>query len=164
MMKGILVRVFIPVALYLVQGMLLPSFFGGFIYPELLLCWLLSWGLLAGSQEGLAMGVFCGFLADMISPSFLGFYLAVYGFIGWFSGHVREQVYHDTILLPLSFIFTSTIAVQIIFLMKLFFIHFSFTMMGSWLIFSLEQLLWNLLFVLPVYGMAKYLWIDYGEY
>lgn len=164
MMRGIFIRICFPVVLYLVQGMFFPSLVGGGIYPELLLCWLLSWGLLAGSQEGLAMGAFCGFLADMISPSFLGLYLVMYGTIGWFSGHVREQVYHDTILLPLSFIVSGTVVVQIVFLVQLLFANFSFTMLGSWFLFSLEQLLWNLLFVLPIYGAARYLWAQSMEY
>lgn len=158
MIGGVVVRIGVPILLYFLQSFFFPALIGGFVYPQLLLCWLLSWGLLADSREGFFMGLYCGFLADISSPLFFGFFTLLGGFLGWFSGQVREKVYHDTILLPLAFILGGTVALQVVILITLFWTHFSFFMLGSWVLTLLEQVLWNVAFVLPIYGLAVKFW------
>ena len=157
-MTSVLIRVGVPLILYFLQGTLFPSLFGGFLRPELLLCWLLSWSLLSGTQEGLFMGLFSGFLMDLSSSSFFGFYIFLGGFLGWISGRAREQVNHDTVMLPVAFILGGTLTIQSLLLLISMFTHFSFFMLGFWILHVLQQALWNLVFVLPIYGLATYLW------
>ena len=72
-MNGIAIRIFIPLLLYLIQQYFLAPLLGGFVHPELLLCWLLSWTFLSGSREGIRMGIYCGFLMDFSSTTFFVF-------------------------------------------------------------------------------------------
>ena len=39
----------------------------------------------------------------------------------------------------------------------------SFIMIGSWVLVVFEQSVWNSLFMLPIYGMATYLWYIFCE-
>ena len=41
--------------------------------------------------------------------------------------------------------------------------HFSFIMLGAWMLFALKQVAWNVVFVLPVYGLAVFLWYRYCD-
>lgn len=162
-MSGVIVRVVLPLVLFFIQTLFLPALTKGFIKPELLLCCLLSWALLAGPKEGLWMGVFCGLLLDISSNVFFGFYGVLGGSLGWIVGRLREQVYRDSLSYPLVVILMGTVAIQVILLVFSWFDYISFGMMGSWLFYFFEQITWNIIFMLPVYGVSTYLWYIFCE-
>jgi hypothetical protein len=162
-MSNVMIRGVIPLILCFLQQNFFTSLFQGFIHPELLLCWLLGWGLLAGPREGFLMGLYCGFLADLSSPVFFGFYFLFCGFIGWFSGQVREQVNQGAFMLPLMFVLCGTVALQVGFLIIALFTQFSLIILGAWFLGLVEQVVWNGAFMLPIFGFATYIWYRFCE-
>ena len=162
-MNGIAIRIFIPLLLYLIQQYFLAPLLGGFVHPELLLCWLLSWTFLSGSREGIRMGIYCGFLMDFSSTTFFGFYMIFGGLIGWFFGKIHRQISRNTISLPIISVVIATVVSSFLLLVFASKFKISFVMIGSWVLLLFEQSVWNTLFMIPVYGMATYLWYIFCE-
>ncbi len=162
-MNGIAIRIFIPLLLYLIQQYFLAPLLGGFVHPELLLCWLLSWTFLSGSREGIRMGIYCGFLMDFSSTTFFGFYMIFGGLIGWFFGKIHRQISRNTISLPIISVVIVTVVSSFLLLVFASKFKISFVMIGSWVLLLFEQSVWNTLFMIPVYGMATYLWYIFCE-
>ena len=162
-MNGIAVRVFVPLVLYLLQQYFLAPLFGGFVYPQLLLCWLLSWTFLGGAREGIRMGLYCGFLMDFSGTSFFGFYMILGSMLGWAFGKVHRQLFRDNIGLPMVGVIIGTVATAFFLLLFAGKFQISFVMIGSWFLTIFEQSIWNSLFMVPVYGLATYLWYIFCE-
>ena len=128
-----------------------------------LLHWLLSWTFLGGAREGIRMGIYCGLLMDFSSTTFFGFYMILGGLFGWFFGKIHRQLSRDTISLPMISVVIATVVSSFLLLLFASKFKISFIMIGSWVLVVFEQSVWNSLFMLPIYGMATYLWYIFCE-
>lgn len=77
--------------------------------PNLLLVITFSIGILRGREEGLAAGVLCGLLLDLMSGGFVGFYGLIYMYIGLMCGFLYQHVDVDIPLIPIALCIASQI-------------------------------------------------------
>ncbi|MCI8464593.1 MAG: rod shape-determining protein MreD [Lachnospiraceae bacterium] len=98
-------RIFIT-ALIILAGFLLQ--FGLFAnsplidtVPNILLIITVAFGFMNGKNQGMAVGVACGFLMDVASISTVGFHMAIFILIGYVNGVLHQWLYSDYILFPL---------------------------------------------------------------
>lgn len=121
MRRKIIVALIIIIC-YLLQSTVFQALSFASISPNLLIVVVSAFGFMRGKKEGLWIGFFCGLLLDIFCGSILGFYAAVYMYIGYVNGMFRKLFYPEDIKLPMLLIAGSDLACNFItyFIMFLF--------------------------------------------
>jgi rod shape-determining protein MreD len=86
------------------------------VAPDLLLVVTVSTGLLYGTREGVAAGLFCGFVTDLMRGRFLGLSAFSKGLTGFLFGLLSERIFKDNLLVPLISGLAGTVIDQLLFL------------------------------------------------
>lgn len=94
---------------YVIQCALIPLVTVNGIKPDLLLIVVLSTGLLAGKEKGVAVGFFAGMLADVASGGIFGCHTLSKMAIGYGAGMLERKVFKENILLPLLAVMVATV-------------------------------------------------------
>ncbi len=94
---------------YVVQCALIPLATVNGIKPDLLLIVVISTGLLAGKEKGVAIGFFAGLLADIASGGIFGCHTLSKMAIGYGAGMLERKVFKENILLPLLAVMVATV-------------------------------------------------------
>ena len=77
---------------YIMQMVVLPRIPYLIAVPNLLLIEVLSVGFLFGKAYGLAVGVVCGFLMDILGTGTWGFYTLIFAWLGYGNGVLSEKM------------------------------------------------------------------------
>lgn len=73
--------------------------------PNLFLIVVCFFGLMCGSNKGIAIGFACGLLVDVFYGDVIGFNALIYMYCGLFSGIFRRWFYSEIIIMPLLLVF-----------------------------------------------------------
>ena len=157
-MSGLIVRLILPISFFFLQEFFWPSFFSGALRPNFLLCLSLSWGLVAGPREGLVMGAVSGLLLDLNGSNLFGLYCVGGMILGWAAGAIRGGVYRDRFTLPVAVFVGGTIFQEVLLAIFLVWGSWGSGLLGHWFLFLSIQVGWNLLIILPVYGIVSFCW------
>ncbi len=84
------------------------------IMPNLLVITTVAVALLRGRIEGALCGAVIGLLIDIFFGSVIGFYGAIYMYIGFGTGFLHGNFYKDSVLIPLGLIAAADVVVNII--------------------------------------------------
>lgn len=85
----------------IVQSTVLPLFAYKGVRPDLLLLMVMSTGLLAGKEQGIGVGFFCGLLQDLASGNIFGLNTLSKMATGYAFGMVEGKVFKEHLFLPL---------------------------------------------------------------
>lgn len=107
---------FVVLAFLLAETVLAPYVRIAGVGPDLLLVVTVSTGLLYGAREGIATGVYCGLLADLLRGRFLGLGAFSKGLTGYFFGLLSDRIFKDNLLVPILAGLAGTIIDQLAFL------------------------------------------------
>jgi|GEM_PF-3918312 len=90
-----ILRLFIFVlVLFILQTVVLSRLFVFGAHFDVLLVFVICWGLMNGAPEGLAAGILTGLLADASTASTF-FFSGIYGAAGYLCGILRSGVFRD---------------------------------------------------------------------
>ncbi|MFH0886825.1 MAG: rod shape-determining protein MreD [bacterium] len=123
------------------------------IQGELLLILCLFWAYRRGTEEGMLMGLLCGFLVD-ISSSGLFIHSISYPLTCFFVGAVRESLLGGGTLMVMSISFFGTITSHLIELLLLYFYKKSWGALGPAIFISAMMNALLTFVILPFYKQA----------
>ena len=137
--------------IYVIQCSVIPLVTLNGIKPDLLLIVVLSTGLLAGKERGVAVGFFAGMLADLASGGIFGCHTLVNMVIGYGAGMLERKVFKENILLPLLAVMIATVIYS--FLMTAFLVIMGYNInLLSLLNYNLLPLLaYNIIMAIPIH-------------
>lgn len=101
-LKRFLVILVSVAAAFLFQNILLPRVPNLTAVPNLLLITVLSAGFLFGKSRGLAAGVACGLLLDILGNGIPGFYTLILSLLGYGDGFLSEHM--ESELIPVLYV------------------------------------------------------------
>ncbi len=82
------------------------------IKPNLILVSIVSIACLRDETEGAVYGFFAGFLQDSFFSGYIGSYVFLYTFIGYFCGLLLKSFYRENFILPMGIAAAATFAVN----------------------------------------------------
>lgn len=106
-MKRKITIIIIIILCFLLQSTLFKTLSIASISPNLLIIVTSSFGFMRGKKEGLFTGFLCGLFIDIYYGSAIGFYAAIYMYIGYFNGFFRKIFFPEDIKLPMILITAS---------------------------------------------------------
>ncbi|MCI8491126.1 MAG: rod shape-determining protein MreD [Lachnospiraceae bacterium] len=106
-MKRKITIIIIIILCFLLQSTLFKILSIASISPNLLIIVTSSFGFMRGKKEGLFTGFLCGLFIDIYYGSAIGFYAAIYMYIGYFNGFFRKIFFPEDIKLPMILISAS---------------------------------------------------------
>ncbi len=103
-MKTKLILAGMILACLILQCSLMPAISIASITPNLMIVFIVSFGLMRGKRAGLIIGFISGILMDLMTMT-LGYYIVgfhgiIYMFIGYFSGYCYRIFYDDDVKMP----------------------------------------------------------------
>lgn len=102
--RNLVLTVLYLIAFFLQYGVLSNLGWGVFC-PQLLLFFPVYAGVLRGSLPGLAHGVLCGLLQDLVIGRFVGLNLLVWGLTGFLCGYFTKGLFKENYLIALLSVF-----------------------------------------------------------
>lgn len=91
-------------ACLILQCSLMPAIAIASVTPNLMIVFVVSFGLMRGKRSGLLIGLICGLLTDMmfmvLGNYIIGFRGIIYMYIGFFSGYCYRIFYDDDVKMP----------------------------------------------------------------
>lgn len=88
----------------ILQCSLMPAISIASITPNLMIVFVVSFGLMRGKRAGLIIGFISGILMDLMTMTLgyyiIGFHGIIYMFIGYFSGYCYRIFYDDDVKMP----------------------------------------------------------------
>ena len=84
------------------------------IVPNLMIVATVSFALLRGRIDGAIVGAVLGLLQDIFYGGVVGFYGAIFMYIGFFTGFLYMNFYKDSILIPIGVIAAADVLVNLI--------------------------------------------------
>ncbi|GEM_PF-2202106 len=142
---------------FMLQFILLPKIPYLLAVPNLMLAETVSVGFLYGKAIGLATGVVCGLLTDILGIGNPGFYTLAYAWIGFGNGFLSERMESEVLYVLFVLILLNEILLHIYVLLFSFLIgkHFS---LGSYLpAVFLPELFLTIVSFVPVYGILIFI-------
>lgn len=127
------------------------------VVPNLLLIITMTFAVLRGRREGMAVGLVCGLLQDISGGGLIGFYALIYLYIGYMNGLLSRFLTEDQLLVPLGL----CVADEAFYSIYVYVFHFllqrklDFVQYFTGTIMS--ELVITLIFTIFVYGLLMYL-------
>lgn len=100
-----LVLAVLYLAVFFLQYGVLSNLGWGVLCPQLLLFFPVYAGVLRGSLPGLAHGLFCGLLQDLIIGRFVGLNFLVWGLTGFLCGYFTKGLFKENYFIALLSVF-----------------------------------------------------------
>ncbi len=157
-MKQILIFGFGLFILLMMQMTWLPVWFFSGAEVDLLLVVTVCAGLLAGREQGVAVGFFAGLLQDLLSGFLFGYHTLTRMLCGFLCGLMEKQIFKENFLVPMVAAASATVATQIFYWLSAYFV-------GEHVVFS-RAMLFNLIFssvcngalAWPIYELLRWLY------
>ncbi len=149
--RRIIVMAIIIFVCFILQNTVFTAFSIAGISPNLLIVITASVGFMRGHKEGMIVGFFCGILMDIFFGNVLGFYAIIYVLIGFMNGFMTSIFFKDDIKLPLVFIGTSDVVLNIITYFFLFLFRNRTDFIFYFLHIIVPELLYTILVSLVLY-------------
>ncbi len=99
---------------FILQTTALQNFSIRGIVPNLIIVTTISFALLRGRIDGAIVGALLGLLQDIFYGGVVGFYGAIFMYIGFFTGFLYMNFYKDSILIPIGVIASADVLVNLI--------------------------------------------------
>lgn len=74
------------------------------ITPNIILIFVVTYGILRGSKAGGKVGLFVGLVQDVLFFDVVGFYALIYFYMGFLAGYFNKDFYKENYVLPLVLI------------------------------------------------------------
>ncbi len=113
-MKRKITVTIIVIICFLLQCTLFKALSIASISPNLLIIVTSSFGFMRGKKDGMLIGFFAGLLIDIFYGGTLGFYAAIYMYVGYFNGFFRKLFYPEDIKLPMILISASDLVYNLL--------------------------------------------------
>ena len=108
-MKRIIFYILFLLTSFVLQGTVFKSLDFGGIAPNLILVFVVSFGLIRGEKTGILLGFFAGLLMDIFLGPFIGFYSLILMYVGFMSGLFHKIFFAEDLKLPLMLVVFSDI-------------------------------------------------------
>ncbi len=135
----------------------MPNFFNFSVLPNTSIVLVVCYSYLRSDVEGATYGFFVGLLQDMIFSSYLGYFAAIYLFIGYVSNHILKHVLNLNVI-PVFFI---TIISTFLYNIQIYFISYFFRGNFSLLTYLykivLPEAIMNAILTIPIFYMLYFL-------
>ena len=142
---------------FLLQTTVLPMIPFLSSVPNLLLIVTMTFAILKGRREGMAVGLISGLLLDVAGGGIIGFYGLIYLYIGYLNGLLKRFLTEDLILIPMGL----CIMDEILYGIYVFVFHYLVRGkldFASYLSRSMmPELVITLIFTIFVYGILMYI-------
>ena len=142
---------------FLLQTTVLPMIPFLSYVPNLLLIVTMTFAILKGRREGMAVGLISGLLLDVADGGIIGFYGLIYLYIGYLNGLLKRFLTEDLILIPMGL----CIMDEILYGIYVFVFHY---LVRGKLDFAsylsrcmMPELVITLIFTIFVYGILMYI-------
>ncbi|WP_130836926.1 rod shape-determining protein MreD [Lachnoclostridium sp. Marseille-P6806] len=152
-LRTALIAALLIVLFFIVQTSVGRYFAIGGVTPNLMILLTASLSLVYGDSRGLVIGFFCGLLCDIFFSEYLGVYALIYAFTGYLCGKFERLIYPDDLKLPLIAILGSDFVYGFLCYVFLFLINGRFFFRSFMLQCVLPEMLYTLLFALPLYPL-----------
>ncbi|MBP2649621.1 MAG: rod shape-determining protein MreD [Firmicutes bacterium] len=148
-MKPLVFGIILVLAL-IIQATLLPLVAIKGVQPDLLLIVVVSWGLLAGKEQGIGLGFFAGLIQDLASGAVFGMNVLSKMATGYASGMLERQVFKENYWLPVMGVLTATLFNNTVIFVVLFLLGYSIgiTELITNIVYPVA---YNMVFALPVH-------------
>lgn len=83
------------------------------ISPNIMLIFVVCFGLMRGRTEGAVLGFFCGLMLDILYGGYLGVFALVYLLIGYLNGCFNHMFFTDDVILPLGLILANDLLLNL---------------------------------------------------
>lgn len=113
-MKRVITLTILIIINFLIQSTVFGGYNASGITANFMLILTMSFGLMRGRKEGLLVGFFCGFLADLFFSTVLGPYMFLYMILGYTNGFFHKNYKIEDIVLPLIVIIVDEFIFNII--------------------------------------------------
>lgn len=88
----------------LLQCSLIPAISIASVSPNLMIVFVVSFGLMRGKRSGMIIGFVCGLMTDLmfmvLDNYIIGFHAIIYMYIGYFCGYCYRIFYDDDVKMP----------------------------------------------------------------
>lgn len=125
--------------------------------PNLLLIVTMTFAILKGRREGMAVGLISGLLLDVAGGGIIGFYALIYLYIGYLNGLLKRFLTEDLILIPLGL----CVMDELMFGIYVFVFHFLVRGKLDFVSYvsssMMPELVLTLIFTIFVYGILMYI-------
>lgn len=152
MKRKIITGIFI-VAAFLLQSTVFGELSFANVRPNLMIIITASFGFMRGQKNGMAVGFFCGLLADVFWGGTLGFYMLIDTVIGYLNGSFHRMFYDDDIKLPLVLVGASDLIYSLCVYLCLFMLQGKFAFRYYMGHIILPELVYTILITLIVYQL-----------
>lgn len=98
----------------ILEGSVLAFFMVERALPDLLLILVIMWGFILGEHRGAVLGLLGGLLQDILFGSGLGYFAMAKMLIGYGSGLMGREFYHDQLLAPVLLVFAGTLSHELV--------------------------------------------------
>jgi rod shape-determining protein MreD len=136
-----------------IQATLLPLIAVKGVTPDLLLIMVVSWGLLAGKEQGVGLGFFAGLLQDLASGAVFGMNVLSKMATGYFTGTLERKVFKEQFWLPIMSILVATIFNNAVMMLVLFLLGYSQNL-NEIVANVLYPVVYNVVLALPVHFLV----------
>jgi rod shape-determining protein MreD len=151
-------------AAFFLQYGVLNNLGWGIFCPQLLLFFPVYAGILRGSRYGLAHGLFCGLLLDLVIGRFIGLNMLVWGFTGYMVGRITKGLFKENYLIAVVSVFLVYLANCLLYAVLVGLISghfFSMTLISRIVLGgALVNCFLSPIFYLPVYRSLLYGWLQ----
>ncbi len=155
--------IFLLVSAALAQSSLAPHLSWRGLRPDLVLIFVVSWGLIRGVREGAIWGFIGGISLDLLSASPLGLSAIVLTLMGLLAGIARRGLYRRNLLFPLAAILLATLIYNSLFLLAWRSLGHTVAWSGAFSYLFPPSVLLNMLLTLPLYPFLFWLHRRFGR-
>lgn len=146
-----------PVLIFLLL-VLQTSWFGLFHSeqgPDLLLLFVVLWGMTNGRLQGGLLGAVIGLLQDFLTFSLPGFSVLTRALAGIVGGSYSDNVFQDRPFMFLFMAFVNSVLVKVLFLATMYFYKGDYVNWMQLTVASGRCILWNLVCALPLWLLFR---------
>lgn len=125
--------------------------------PNLLVIVAISAALLRTDLNAAFIGLACGLTMDVLIGKALGWYGIILFLVCFFIGMINSKLYKDNPLIPVFFVFTSSIVVETLYYMVYYFLKGYDEFLFAFTNLIVPESIYNALLAFPIYKFVFYL-------
>lgn len=118
--------------------------------PDFVTVTIVSLGVLTGFGQGVASGLWGGFLLGALCGGNFGSFMVSRALAGGLMGSLPKDIHRENLLVPLAATLVSTLATEIV-----YFVMAPVSPVGWWAKITLCQMLYNLVIAIPIYWLIQ---------
>ncbi|MGN0346565.1 MAG: rod shape-determining protein MreD [Lachnospiraceae bacterium] len=157
MAKRIFFDILTVLLIFTMQTVLFPHMAFGGIKPNLLLAFIISYGLIRGEISGMLFGFFCGLLNDAFYMDVIGVYALIYLFIGYLAGLLHQFYNPHDVRLPLFSIFAGDLIYSFVYYVLFFLLNGKLNFGYYFFHIILAELVYTIVLFIALYPLLNLL-------